>query len=105
MSAIRAGRVNTAWKYGTGSSSASRSASHSFAAAPWHFGQCRLRARHARRASGRRRGRLKDFDEMIERANHLTDRFGRNARVERRGIELGVAEQDLDHADIDALLQ
>ena len=53
--------------------------------------QCR--ARHARRASGRRRGRLKDFDEMIERADHLTDRFGRNARVERRGIELGVAEQ------------
>ena len=27
----------------TGSSSAWRSASHSFAAAPWHFGQCRLR--------------------------------------------------------------
>jgi len=65
--------------------------------------QCR--ARHARRASGRRRGCLKAFDEMIERADHLTDRFGRNARVERRGIEFGVAEQDLDHADIDALLQ
>jgi hypothetical protein len=28
---------------GTGSSSASRSASHSLAAAPWHLGQCRLR--------------------------------------------------------------
>ena len=28
---------------GTGSSSASRSASHRRAAAPWHFGQCRLR--------------------------------------------------------------
>src|SRR6185436_8667264 len=28
---------------GTGSSSASRSASHSRAAAPWHLGQCRLR--------------------------------------------------------------
>jgi hypothetical protein len=27
---------------GTGSNSASRSASHSRAAAPWHFGQCRL---------------------------------------------------------------
>src|SRR6266478_955814 len=43
MSAMAAGRVNTTWKYGTGSRSASRAASHSFAAAPWHFGQCRLR--------------------------------------------------------------
>src|SRR6202011_5024394 len=31
------------WKYGAGSNSASRSSSHSLAAAPWHFGQCRLR--------------------------------------------------------------
>src|SRR5260370_2203718 len=43
MSAMAAGRVNTTWKYGTGSRSASRAASRSFAAAPWHFGQCRLR--------------------------------------------------------------
>ena len=28
---------------GTGSRSASRAASQSFATAPWHFGQCRLR--------------------------------------------------------------
>src|SRR6202035_3864012 len=31
------------WKYGAGSNSASRPSSHSLAAAPWHFGQCRLR--------------------------------------------------------------
>src|ERR1700676_5427828 len=43
MRAIEAGNVNTTWKYGTGNSSASRAASHSLAAAPWHFGQCRLR--------------------------------------------------------------
>src|SRR6202051_7756 len=43
MSAIGPGSVNTTWKYGTGSRSASRAASQSFAAAPWHFGQCRLR--------------------------------------------------------------
>src|SRR3977135_4320491 len=43
MSAMAAGSVNTTWKYGTGSRSASRSASHSLAAAPWHLGQCRLR--------------------------------------------------------------
>src|SRR5215831_3320565 len=43
MSAIWAGSENTMWKYGTGNSSASRAASHSLAAAPWHLGQCRLR--------------------------------------------------------------
>jgi hypothetical protein len=43
MSAILAGSENTTWKYGTGNSSASRSASHSLAAVPWHLGQCRLR--------------------------------------------------------------
>jgi len=36
-------RVKTTWKYPTGSRSASRSASHVRAAAPWHLGQCRLR--------------------------------------------------------------
>jgi hypothetical protein len=43
MAAILSGSVNTTWKYGTGSSSASRAVSHSRAAALWHFGQCRLR--------------------------------------------------------------
>ena len=43
ISAIDAGSVKTTWKYGTGSSSASRSASHAARAGPWHFGQWRLR--------------------------------------------------------------
>ena len=43
IAATWAGRVKTTWKYGTGSSSACRSASHSARASPWHFGQCRLR--------------------------------------------------------------
>src|SRR5213595_2686270 len=43
MSVIGPGRVKTTWKYGTGKSSAWRSASHSLAAAAWHFGQCRSR--------------------------------------------------------------
>src|SRR6202167_838583 len=43
MLAIGAGSVNTTWKYGTANRSAARAASQSFAAAPWHFGQCRLR--------------------------------------------------------------
>ena len=42
ISAADAGSVKTTWKYGTGKRSASCSLSHSRAAAPWHFGQCRL---------------------------------------------------------------
>jgi hypothetical protein len=63
------------------------------------------RARHARRASGRRHGRLERFDEMIERAYDLTERVGGNARIESGGVELGMAEQHLDYPDIDILLQ
>src|SRR6516165_8554235 len=43
MSRSLLGSVYTTWKYGTGNSSASRSASHRRDAAAWHFGQCRLR--------------------------------------------------------------
>jgi len=43
MSPIADGSVKTTWKQGTGSSSVSRAAIHSRAAAPWHLGQCRLR--------------------------------------------------------------
>jgi hypothetical protein len=43
ISAAAVGSVNTTWKYGTGSNSAWRSASHAARAAPWHFGQWRLR--------------------------------------------------------------
>src|ERR1700682_9782 len=153
MFAIGAGSVNTTWKYGTGSRSASRAVSHCFAAAPWHFGQCRLRQelyeiwvcahfsqratcppsaavrqfsiaditfnwprltwpalawRHAgpwprkmsatssdgrdtRRASGGRLG-LRQRD-AVQWAHDLLDRLGGDARVERRGVELGMAEQ------------
>src|SRR5450755_1273235 len=166
MLLIDAGSVNTTWKYGTGSRSASRAASHSFAAAPWHFGQCRLRQelyeswlcahaspratgppsaavrqlsiaditfnwprltwpalarRHAgpwprkmsatssdgrdtnSLASGRRLG-LRQRD-AVEWAHDLLDRLGGDPRIERRGIELGVPEQHLDHSDIDVLFQ
>src|SRR5215471_545687 len=43
MSRNSLGSVHTTWKYGTGNSSASWSASHRRDAAAWHFGQCRLR--------------------------------------------------------------
>src|ERR1700688_789044 len=168
ISAIGPGSVNTTWKYGTGSRSPSRAASHSFATAPWHFGQCRLRQllyeiwvcahfsqratcppraalrqlsiaditlswprlrwpalarRHAgpwprkmsatssdgrdtSRASGGRLSALFELARnMIERAHDLPDGLGGDAGVERRGVELGVPQQDLDHPDIGVLLQ
>jgi hypothetical protein len=43
ISAADGGSVKTTWKYGTGSNSACRSASHAARAGPWHFGQWRLR--------------------------------------------------------------
>jgi hypothetical protein len=48
---------------------------------------------------------LEGFDEMIERAHDLTQRVGGNARIERRRVELGMAEQHLDYANLDLLLQ
>src|SRR6202035_3497385 len=168
MSPIGAGSVNTTWKYGTGSRSASRAASQSFAAAPWHFGQCRLRQelyeiwlcaqssqratwppsaavrqfsiaditfnwsrltwpalarRHAGpwprkmsatssdgrdtyRASGWEFGAPLELGrDAIERAHDLPDGLGGDAGIERRGVELGVPKQDLDHPDIGVLLQ
>src|SRR6516165_3735623 len=50
MSAIGPGRVKTTWKYGTGKSSAWRSASHSLAAAAWHFWAVPVAARVVRDA-------------------------------------------------------
>src|SRR5215468_789247 len=56
-------------------------------------------------ASGGRRGRLEGFDQMIERAYHLTQRIGRNPRVERRRVEFGMTKQNLNHTNINILLQ
>jgi hypothetical protein len=39
----------------------------------------------------------------VQRAHHLADRGGGNARVKRRRVELGVSKQDLNHPDIDIL--
>ena len=41
----------------------------------------------------------------VQRAHHLADRAGGHARIKRRRVELGVAEQNLNHPDIDILLQ
>src|SRR5829696_6954470 len=43
--------------------------------------------------------------EPIERAHDHADGVGGDTRIERGGLELGGPEQDLDHADVDVLLQ
>ena len=43
--------------------------------------------------------------QPIERAHDRADRVGGHPRVDRGGVELGVPEQHLDHADVDVLLE
>ena len=43
--------------------------------------------------------------EAIERAHDLADRIGGDARIERRGIELGVTQEDLDHPNINVVFE
>ena len=63
------------------------------------------RTRHASRASGGRLSPLALQRDALQWADDLADRLGGDARIERRGIELGVTEQHLDHSDIDVLLE
>src|SRR5438309_2601160 len=43
--------------------------------------------------------------EPVERAGHVADRGVGDAGVTGRGVELGMAEQHLDDADVDVLFQ
>ncbi len=43
--------------------------------------------------------------ELVERAGHGAHRAGRHPGVERRVVQLGVTEQRLDDADVDAVLE
>src|SRR5208283_290690 len=43
--------------------------------------------------------------ETLQRADDVADRPGGDAGVKRRAVELGVAHQNLDHANIDAAFQ
>ena len=54
---------------------------------------------------GGRLGLLELAGDMLQRAHDLADRLGGDAGVERRGVELGVTEQHLDHPNIDVLLE
>ena len=62
------------------------------------------RARHARASAGRP-DLLELERDVLQRAHDLADRLGGDAGIERRGVELGVTEQHLDHANVDVLLQ
>ena len=62
-------------------------------------------ARHDEPASGGRFGWCQRQGDAIERAHDVADRPGGDPGVERGGVELGVPQQDLDHADVDVLLQ
>src|SRR5262249_34521204 len=63
------------------------------------------RVRHARRALAGRPHLLELQRNMLQRAHQALDRPGGHPRIERRRIELGVTEQNLDHADVGVLLQ
>src|SRR3954466_8923655 len=69
--------------------------------APSRAGRTRSAGALGRRPRWRPPGRR----EPIERAHDHADGVGGDTRIERRGLELGVPEQDLDHADVDVLLQ
>ena len=43
--------------------------------------------------------------EPLQRAGDVTDRVDGDAGIERRRLQFGVAEQDLDDPDIDVLFQ
>lgn len=60
---------------------------------------------HRRRASGVRPalvfgGFAQQRREAIQRAHDFADRIGRDPRIERRGFQLGMAKQHLDHPHI-----
>src|SRR5450631_4903620 len=62
--------------------------------------------RHASRVLSGRFGALLELARnAIERAHDLPDDLGGDTRIERRGIELGMTQQDLDHPDIGVLYE
>src|SRR5258707_745546 len=76
--------------------------------APWRWemsATSSLWRRTAARLHPRSRSPFSQRRKPVEGAGDGADRGIGNAGVKRRGVELGVAEERLDHADIDALLE
>src|SRR3954453_9879453 len=63
------------------------------------------RATSARALCGRLAWLQPERREPIERAHDHADGVGGDARIERRGLELGVPEQELDNAEVLVLVQ
>ena len=58
-----------------------------------------------RRRSGGRGSAREVEAQPLERALDVADRVDGDAGVERGRLQLSVAEQDLDHADVDVLFE
>ena len=67
-------------------------------------GDLEERPRHADLSGGRRSAREVD-PQPLQWALDVADRVDGDAGVERRRLQLRVSEQNLDHANIDALLE
>ena len=63
--------------------------------------EARARVALCRRLIGLRYQRC----ELIERAGNRADHVGRDLRVERSGLQLGMPKQNLDQANVDILFQ
>ena len=77
-------------------------------AAPWRWKMSATSSEGGSRPPGQASGLSRPVGsgaEPVERAHHGADRVGGDAGIKGGGVELGVSEQDLDHADVDVLLQ
>src|SRR5512143_1353708 len=77
-------------------------------AVPWRWKMSATSSPGRRTAAGLHSGSRPPFGqwhEPVERAGHGADRGIGDAGVQRGGVELGVAEQHLDDADVCVLLQ
>ena len=68
-------------------------------------GDLQARPRRQGAPSGGRRSPRQVDAEPLQRAGDVADRVDGDARVERGRLQLGVAEQHLDHANIDVLFE
>ena len=77
-------------------------------AAPWRWKMSATSSGERPTAAGLRLGSWLHWSqrrEPVERAGHSADRLIGDAGVKSRGVELGMAEQDLDDADVSVLFQ
>src|SRR5713101_5824390 len=76
-------------------------------AAPWarKTSATSRRGRPMRPRSGGRRSAREVDAQPLQRAFDVADRVDGDAGIERGRLQLGVSEQDLDHANVDILLE